>query len=114
MLSEFWMNFFYGPLYNGLIFLTSVMPWESIGLAVIALTIIVKAVLSPLSYKSIVSQIRQQKLQPLIDNIKKQFPEQKIQAGKIFELYKEHKANPFSGCLLIIIQIPVIIALYQV
>lgn len=104
---------FFVPLYNALVELTSVFG-GSLGLAVVGLTLIVKLVLSPLSYKSIVSQLEQKKLQPLLDEIKKKYPDQKEQAAKTMELYKEHKTNPFAGCLLIILQLPVIIALYRV
>ena len=104
---------FYLPLYNALIFLTGSL-WGSLGLAVVALTLIVKFILAPLSHKSIVSQIEQKKLQPLIEDLKKKYPDQKEQSVKMMELYKEHKTNPFAGCLLIILQLPVIIALYRV
>jgi YidC/Oxa1 family membrane protein insertase len=104
---------FYTPLYNALIFLTGAFG-GSLGWAVIGLTLVVKIILSPLSHKSIVSQIEQKKLQPLVDELKKKYPDQKEQSAKLMELYKEHKTNPFAGCLLIILQLPVIIALYQV
>jgi len=104
---------FYIPLYNALIWLTTSFG-GSIGLAVIALTLIVKIILSPLSHSSIKSQIEQKKLQPLMEKIKKEYPDQKEQSAKMMELYKEHKTNPFSGCLLLLLQLPVIIALYRV
>lgn len=104
---------FFVPLYNALMFLTGTFG-GSLGLAVIGLTIIVKLVLSPLAHASIKSQIEQKKLQPLVEALKKQYPDKKEQSAKMMELYKEHKTNPFAGCLLIILQLPVIIALYNV
>ena len=104
---------FYVPLYNALIWLTTLFG-GSIGLAVIGLTLVVKLILAPLSYSSIKSQIEQKKLQPLIEDLKKKYPDQKEQSQKMMELYKEHKTNPFAGCLLILLQLPVIIALYHV
>jgi YidC/Oxa1 family membrane protein insertase len=104
---------FYVPLYNALIFLTHTFG-GSLGLAVVGLTLIVKLILSPLSHKSIISQIEQKKLQPLVEDLKKKYPDQKEQSTKLMELYKEHKTNPFAGCLLILLQLPVIIALYRV
>ena len=104
---------FYVPLYNALIFLTGSF-WGSLGLAVVALTLIVKIILAPLAHKSIISQIEQKKLQPLIEDLKKKYPDQKEQSAKLMELYKEHKTNPFAGCLLVLLQLPIIIALYQV
>ena len=104
---------FYIPLYNALIFFAYLFS-GNIGLAVIGLTLLVKIILSPLSYRSITSQIEQKKLQPLIADIRKQYPDKKEQSQKLMDLYKEHKTSPFAGCLLILLQLPVIIALYQV
>lgn len=104
---------FYIPLYNALIMLTGFFG-GSLGLGVIALTLLVKIILSPLSHLSIRSQIEQKKLQPLIADIRKKYPDQKEQSQKLMELYKEHKTNPFAGCFLILLQLPVIIGLYQV
>lgn len=104
---------FFIPLYNALIGLTGLLG-GSLGLAVVVLTLIVKIILAPLAHKSIVSQIEQKKLQPLVDALRKKYPDQKEQSQKMIELYKEHKTNPFAGCLLILLQLPIIIALYQV
>lgn len=86
----------------------------SIGWAIIGLTVIVKIILSPLAHLSIKSQIEQKKLQPLIADLRKKYPDQKEQSQKLMELYKEHKTNPFAGCFLVLLQLPIIIALYQV
>lgn len=105
---------FYIPLYNVLIWLVGILPGGSVGLAVILLTLAVKIVLAPLSIASIRSQMKQKKLQPEMNRIKKEFPDRQEQSQKMMELYKEHKTNPFSGCLLVLIQIPIIFALYKV
>ncbi len=55
-----------------------------------------------------------QKLAPEIEKIKKSKKSKEEQARETFELYKQHKVNPFSGCLLVLIQIPIIFALYYV
>lgn len=109
-----WNIIFYKPLANGLIFLISVVPWADVGIALILLTILVKILLFPLSQKSITSQARLQNLEPEIKKIKELYPDKTIQAQKTFELYKSYNVNPFSGCLLIIIQLPIIFALYKV
>lgn len=101
------------PLTNALVFLTSFL-WGNIGLAVIVLTILIKLILLPLSYAQTKSQISIKKIQPLIDDIKKNTPDKTEQTQKIMALYKEHNTNPLSGCLPLIIQLPIIIALYQV
>lgn len=101
------------PLTNALVFLTSLL-WGNIGLSVIVLTILIKLVLLPLSYAQTKSQIAIKKIQPLIDDIKKNTPDKTEQTQKIMALYKEHNTNPLSGCLPLIIQLPIIIALYRV
>ncbi len=101
------------PLTNALVFLTSFLA-GNIGLAVIALTILVKLILLPFSFATTKNQIAMKKLQPLIDDIRKAHPDKTIQTQKIMELYKEHNTNPLSGCLPLLIQLPIIIGLYQV
>jgi YidC/Oxa1 family membrane protein insertase len=78
------------------------------------MTIVVKIILLPLSYKAFKSQREQQFLAPKIKEIKKQYPDQKEQSAKLMELYKEHKTNPFSGCLVLLIQLPILIGIYRV
>ena len=84
------------------------------GIAVIILTIIVKIILFPLSQKSIESQAAMNVLAPELNKIKSSGVSKEEQARRTFELYKQHKTNPFSGCLLVLIQIPIIFALYYV
>lgn len=104
----------YQPLLNALAFLVSVIPGGDVGIAVIILTILVKIVLFPLSQKSIESQAEMNILAPEINKIKASGVSKEEQARRTFELYKKHNTNPFSGCLLVLIQIPVIFALYYV
>lgn len=101
------------PLTNALVFLTSLL-WGNIGLAVIILTVLIKLILIPFSFAQTKSQIAVKKIQPLLDEIKKNTPDKTEQTQKIMALYKEHNTNPLSGCLPLIIQLPIIIALYQV
>ena len=84
------------------------------GIAVIILTILVKILLFPLTQKSIESQAAMSLLAPEIDKIKKSGASKEEQARMTFELYKTHKVNPFSGCLPVLVQLPVIFALYYV
>lgn len=114
MLSNIWNTALYEPLLNALAFLVSIMPGGSVGLAVIVLTLIVKIVLFPIAKKSIESQAKMNVLAPEIKKIKEGGKSKEEQAKETFELYKKNKTNPFSGCLLLIIQIPIIIALYSV
>jgi len=114
MLHYLWDTLLYKPLINALAFLVSVVPGGDVGLAVVILTVIVKFVLFPLSQKSIESQAQMNLLAPELNKIKASGASKEEQARQTFELYKKHKTNPFSGCLLVLIQIPIILALYYV
>ncbi|MFA4975586.1 MAG: YidC/Oxa1 family membrane protein insertase [Candidatus Paceibacterota bacterium] len=114
MLSNIWDTVLYGPLLNALAFLVSIVPGGDVGIAVIILTLFVKMVLFPLSQRSIESQVKMNLLAPELKKIKDSGASKEEQAKQTFELYKHHKTNPFSGCLLVLIQIPIIFALYYV
>lgn len=106
---------FYFPLYNTLVLILSVVPGANVGIAIILLTIVVRTALLPLSHKSVVSQAKMRSLAPHLEKLKEKHKDNKQeQARKTMELYKEHGINPFSGCLLVLIQLPIIFALYFV
>jgi len=109
-----WDIALYKPLVNVLAFFVSIIPGGDVGVAVIVLTLLVKTILFPLSQRSIENQAKMNLLNPELKKIKESGISKEEQAKKTFELYKQHKANPFSGCLLVIIQIPIIFALYYV
>ena len=114
MLGNIWNIILYKPLVNVLAFFIAVIPGGDVGIAVIILTILVKTVLYPLSQRSIENQAKMKLLEPEINRIKKSGANKEEQAKQTMELYKKHKTNPFSGCLLVLIQIPIIFALYYV
>lgn len=114
MLLNIWNTFLYQPLLNALAFLVSIVPGGDVGVAVIILTLLVKVILFPLSQKSIESQAEMNILAPELQRIKESGASKGEQAKQTFELYKKHKVNPFSGCLLVLVQIPIIFALYYV
>ncbi len=113
-MSALWNTVFYQPIYNVLIFIINNITFHDVGFAIILVTIIVKLILSPLTKKSIKSQILMKRMEPELKQIKKDFPNKEEQAKKTFELYKKYGTNPFSGCLVVILQLPVIFALYYV
>ncbi|MBF9035796.1 membrane protein insertase YidC [Rhodobacterales bacterium HKCCE2091] len=105
-------------------FLTKPMFWllhnlnqliGNMGLAIIALTLLLKAVLFPLAFRSYVSMARMRELQPEMEKLKERAGDdrQKMQEG-MMELYKKNKVNPASGCLPILLQIPIFFSLYKV
>jgi len=105
----------YQPLLNLLVFFYNVVPGSDVGVAIILLTIIIKLILYPLSQQSIKGQKALQDIQPKMDEIKKQYSNDKEkQAQALMQLYKDQKVNPFSSCLPLLIQLPILLAVYQV
>ncbi len=91
------------------------MPGGDVGLAIIIFTFIVKLILFPLSAKSIDTQRKMRELEPELKNIQEKFKDNKEEQAKAtMALYKEKKMNPFSGFFSVLLQIPIIIALYRV
>ncbi len=106
---------FFIPLYNLLIMLFGVFPWADAGIVVVILTIIVRLILYPLSRKAVVTQVRMQEINPAIQEINEKYkdkPEEK--ARQTLALYREKGVNPFSGVFVLLIQLPILIALYQI
>ncbi|MBE9531611.1 MAG: membrane protein insertase YidC, partial [Proteobacteria bacterium] len=89
--------------------------FKNYGIAIIILTVLIKIAFYPLSKKSMSSMGDMQKLQPQMKAIKEKYKEDKPRQNKeIMDLYKRHKVNPVGGCLPMVLQIPVFIALYEV
>lgn len=106
---------FYKPMYNVLVYILSVLPTHDVATAVVILTICVKFFLLPLSKKMFLTQITQRKIQPIISKLQQEYKDNRQMLGlKMMEVYKEHKMNPFSSILLMLIQIPIVFALYFV
>jgi len=105
----------YKPLLNLLVFFYNVMPGHDLGVSIVFLTIGIKLLLLPFSIKAVKGQKQLKELQPKLDEIKKKYGDDKAKQTKaIMNLYKENKVNPFSSCLPLLIQIPVLIAVFQV
>ncbi len=84
------------------------------GVAIILLTVVIKIVLWPLSYKSYKSMQQMKKLQPMMAKIREKYGSDRERMNKeMMQLYKTYKVNPAGGCLPIVLQIPVFIGLYQ-
>lgn len=91
------------------------MPFNDFGAAIIALTIVIKLVFWPLGRKAIKSQKALQDLQPQIEEIKRQYADDKAGSSQaMMALYKNNKVNPFSSCLPLLIQLPFLWAVYRV
>jgi YidC/Oxa1 family membrane protein insertase len=84
------------------------------GIAIIIVTIILKALFFPLTHKSYKSMKDMQKIQPKMAALKEKFKDDRDAMNKaVMELYREHKVNPLGGCLPMVVQIPVFFALYK-
>lgn len=105
----------YQPLFNALVLLYEYLPGHDFGVAVIILTILIKLLFYPLGAQAIRSQKALSELQPKIKEIQEKYKTDREKQGKaMMELYQKEKINPFSGCLPLLIQLPILIALYQV
>ena len=113
-MSAFYNGFIFNPLYNLLISLFTVLPWIDAGIAVIILTVIVRLILFPLSKKAVLTQVKMQGINTELKFIKDKYKDKEEQARKTLELYKEKGVNPFSGILVLLIQLPIIFALYKI
>jgi YidC/Oxa1 family membrane protein insertase len=106
---------FYQPLFNALVWFYNSIPGHDIGLAIVFLTILIRLILFPLNYLAIRSQKALQDVQPKVDALRKQYKDNQEQLAKeLMTLYKNEKVNPFSSCLPVLVQLPFLIALYQV
>ncbi|MFQ6049452.1 MAG: YidC/Oxa1 family membrane protein insertase [Candidatus Paceibacterales bacterium] len=105
----------YQPLLNVLVLLYEYLPGHDFGIAVIVLTVLIRLILYPLMAQSIKSQKAMSGLQPKIQEIQKKFKDDREkQTKEMIELYRKEKINPFGGFLPLLIQLPVLIALYRV
>ena len=83
------------------------------GLAIILLTVAIRIVFWPLNEKSFRSMQRMQKLQPLIARLKERYKDDKMRLNKeVMNLYKQYKVSPLGGCLPMLVQIPILYAMY--
>lgn len=114
-MSFFYHTLFLDPLYNILVLLLKLSPWVDAGVIVIFLTVLVRMVMFPLSRKAVLTQVKMTEIAPALAKIKEQYKDKVEEQAKLtLALYKEKKINPFSGILVILIQIPIIFALYQI
>jgi YidC/Oxa1 family membrane protein insertase len=112
---NFFTTIFYQPILNLVVFIYNYLPGHDIGLTIIILTLIIKLILYPLSKKSIEGQKALQTLQPKLDEIKKQYADNKEGMSRaMMELYKKEKVNPLSSCLPLLIQLPFFWAIFKV
>lgn len=103
----------YQPIFNLFVGLYGIIP--DVGVVIFLVTVLIKLILYPLTTSSINAQKSLSALQPHLEEIKKQYKDDKKKIGEeTMKLYAEHKVNPLGSCLPLIIQLPIFIALYWV
>ncbi len=114
MISSIFSTFIYDPLYNGLVFLVGIVPSHDMGIAVVLLTILVRFIIYPLSRRAVDSQLAMKRIAPEVEEVKKKIKDSAEQSKAIFALYKERGVHPFASMGLLLVQLPILIALYWV
>ena len=108
-----WFYFITKPLFFVLDFFYKLV--GNFGISILIVTVLIKLVFFPLANKSYVSMGKMKKLQPEMQKLRERYKDDKVrQQQAMMELYQKEKVNPMSGCLPILIQIPVFFALYKV
>ena len=111
--SEIWNTLLYIPILNILVLFYHLF-FSNFGLAIIAITLVIRVVTYPLSKPALELAQKQKALQPEIEKLKKKYKNKQVFAKKQMELYREHGINPAAGCLPQIVQLIVVLALYKV
>ncbi len=113
-MGNIFFTILYQPLYNLLVVLYNLIPGGGLGLAIIIMTILIKGLLFPLTFKSMKAQKDMAEIQPKIAEIKEKYKNDKeTQAKELMSVYKNNKVNPFASCLPTIVQLVIFITLYQ-
>lgn len=111
---SFYQELFFRPIFNLLVYGHNILPGDDFGLAIILVTVAIRLILSPLSLKALISQKKLSGLQPKIKELQEKHKGDKQALGQAtMRLYKENNVNLFGGCLPILIQIPILLGLYQ-
>jgi YidC/Oxa1 family membrane protein insertase len=114
-LASLYNAVFYQPIFNVLILLYNFVPGKDLGVAIILLTVLFRIVMLPLSITAALTQKKFTELQPKVKEIQEKFKNSKDQQARaLLELYQKEKVNPFAGILPLLVQIPVLLALFQV
>lgn len=114
-MSELFNTILYNPIFNALFYLYHVIPGKDLGVSIILITLAIKLILFWPSLSALKAQKSLQDTQPKLEEIKKKYKNDKEELGRqLMKFYRENKVNPFSSCLPLLIQLPILIALYRV
>ena len=113
--KNFWYLLVYKPIYNLIIFCISFLPGHSLGFAIILTTVIIRLILLLPNHKAMQSQKALQKIQPELQKIKEKYKgDQAKIAQETMQIWKKYKINPAGSCLPILLQFPILIALFYI
>ncbi|HBF67194.1 MAG: Membrane protein insertase, YidC/Oxa1 family [Candidatus Magasanikbacteria bacterium GW2011_GWA2_46_17] len=113
MFTDLFNTILYNPILNALIGIYNVIPWHDFGLSVVIITLLIKIILYPLTASSLKSQKALQDLQPKMQELKEKHKgNQQAIAQETMKLYKANNVNPLSSCLPLLVQLPILLALY--
>lgn len=108
-----WDKYFVKPLSDSMDWFADLL-WGQYGLSILVVTIIIRLIILPLTLKQYRSSKRMQEIQPELQKLKEKFKDDvKKQQEETMKLFQKHGVNPLAGCLPILIQMPVLIALYN-
>lgn len=115
IITKAWRILIYQPILNALIATIIYMPDHHLGLAIILLTLIIRTILLVPSQKAMRAQRRMQEMQPKIEELKRKHKDDQARLSQeTMLLWKEHKVNPLSSCTPMLVQLPILIALFYV
>jgi YidC/Oxa1 family membrane protein insertase len=114
-MQQLFNTYLYEPMFNALIWLYHIIPLKDFGFSIILLTILIKLVLFWPSLSGLKAQRKLQDTQPKIAELKEKYKDNKEELGRqLMAFYKTNKVNPLSSCLPLLLQLPILIALYRV
>ena len=114
-IRNFFTELFFRPVLNLFVFLIETLPGHSLGLAIIAITVLIRIGLLVPQHHILVSSRKMQAIQPKVKEIQKKFEGDQAKIGmELMELYKKEGVNPLGSCLPLLIQMPILIVLYWV
>lgn len=114
-MSSFFHLILTQPLFNALVFLYENITFQDFGFAIIGLTLLIRLILYPVFYKGLKNQTIMQKMQPEIKEAQnKHKGNREAQALALMEIYKKYNVSPFAPFLYLMIQLPILIAVYRV
>ena len=115
MIAQIFQTLFYQPFFNVLVLIYNIIPGHDLGIAVIALTLLVRVITFPLNSQAIKAQRAMARIQPKLKEIQVKYKDNSQEQLKLTSaLFKQEKITPFSGFVPVLIQLPILIALYQI